>query len=146
MNVIDRLDNRLKIKKKVTEFKKVKKVTSLIDKLDTRSKKKKKEPEFKRIKKAITLIDDLDNRIKSKKIESDIKKYTKPINDLKETKVAKIDLDSSDDNNSKSKSSSKDPRFNSVVVVSTNDGLGAGFYVSANLILTNYHIQPIFII
>lgn len=69
-----------------------------------------------------------------------IKNKNSIISKLKETKVAKIDLDSSDDNNSKSKSSSKDPRFNSVVVVSTNDGLGAGFYVSANLILTNYHV------
>lgn len=62
------------------------------------------------------------------------------ISKLKETKVAKIDLDSNEGNNSNSKSSSKDPRFNSVVVVSTNDGLGAGFYVSENLILTNYHV------
>jgi len=33
-----------------------------------------------------------------------------------------------------------DQRFNSVVVVKTNSGLGTGFYVDNNRIITNYHV------
>jgi len=44
---------------------------------------------------------------------------------------------------SKPKKSSKnnlDPRFDSVVIVKTEDGMGAGFYVSEDEIITNYHV------
>ena len=33
-----------------------------------------------------------------------------------------------------------DPRFNSVVVIKTSNALGSGFYVTANVILTNAHV------
>ncbi len=44
---------------------------------------------------------------------------------------------------SKSKKLSKsnlDPRFDSVVIVKTESGMGAGFYVSKDEIITNYHV------
>lgn len=59
---------------------------------------------------------------------------------LKETKIAKINVEDSTSDSSKLGKTSNDNRFNSVVVVNTNEGMGAGFYVSSNLILTNYHV------
>jgi S1-C subfamily serine protease len=59
---------------------------------------------------------------------------------LKDTKVVKIDFDNSDVSSKNLKKNSEDTRFSSVVVVSTNEGLGAGFYITPNLILTNYHV------
>ena len=41
---------------------------------------------------------------------------------------------------SKSKYETKDKRFDSVVVIKTEEGMGSGFYVSSNEILTNYHV------
>ena len=59
---------------------------------------------------------------------------------LKETKIAKINIENSTSDTSKSGKTSSDNRFDSVVVINTNEGMGAGFYVSSNLILTNYHV------
>lgn len=68
-----------------------------------------------------------------------ISKQSKIVSRLKEIKIAKVDLEDSVSDTSNLKTS-KDNRFNSVVVIKTNEGMGAGFYVSSNLILTNYHV------
>ena len=68
-----------------------------------------------------------------------ITENNKIIPKLTETKIVKINLENSVSGSSKL-GSSNDIRFNSVVVVNTNEGMGAGFYVSSNLILTNYHV------
>ena len=43
-------------------------------------------------------------------------------------------------NKSSSNYELKDPRFNSVVIVKTEGGLGSGFFISNDEILTNYHV------
>ena len=84
----------------------------------------------------LNLFKKINNQGKLKLISNENKIIAK----LKETKVAKVELEKSISSSDKLKKTSKDNRFNSVVVISTNDGMGAGFYVSSNLILTNYHV------
>ena len=43
-------------------------------------------------------------------------------------------------NKSSSKYEAKDVRFDSVVIVKTENGLGSGFFISKDEILTNYHV------
>ena len=59
---------------------------------------------------------------------------------IENTKMKDTQSASLNKNNSNDSFEEKDNRFNSVVIVKTENGLGSGFFVSKDEILTNYHV------